>query len=616
MGARVGGLGNMPGWWFTVESTTTKHLLKQFKSAIRAALLSKPNVRAKMRARSAMQRFPVAHWKELLSTMHETAIKVNQKRAIKMGLELRGDYNSSLPSSALPSSNPSIALSSQQPLSNDPVESQDEDSSDPPSDNLPSCEKDLPTGQSRKLSLGVRTGPGCAPDSRPRIKPGLFRESFSVGKVDQNRQLDSTGARQASIVSARTVESNAANRTTDSATKRRKSSVRNSFGRTLAHFKFVDPAEPSTPRLTGDPPLFSMNVKDESITDPGTNEVLLTINEAKESESKSSVASKQAVRSSKKMSISIPDHSNFVKKASILQPSDAYLALIGKSRNDCNSAQTSPSTPPSAAVSSPYSTLPDTPEVPDFPITSSVRDFAPALSPKVDQSPTMTIETRRGTFVFGPGSPGLPISPTQVTPATASSSSGFPRSPSIIHHPIVSNNRFSYGTVLDGKKDYALQNVEPFFTDPTGLYYKAFFMELKDLNSKTSEQALCIENFLVMSEKDWYNRLHKVKMGKRASTARPATIFFDPVQRAGSVVSIFNQNVESAAMPDNGAEQYLLKEEYVPPSGIKKLLLRRMRQWPLYAYLLAFVSWGIWQHRKLTANLYYRAKLLPPIPIR
>ena len=60
VGARVGGLGQMPGWWFTVESTTSKHMIQQFKSAINDALASSLEVRADMRARSAKQRFPVA----------------------------------------------------------------------------------------------------------------------------------------------------------------------------------------------------------------------------------------------------------------------------------------------------------------------------------------------------------------------------------------------------------------------------------------------------------------------------------------------------------------------------------------------------------------------------
>lgn len=81
VGARVGGLGQMPGWWYTVESTTTTHLLHQFKMAIEGALASKQETRAMMRARSAKQRFPVAQWVEDLEILQSTAIKIHQKEA-------------------------------------------------------------------------------------------------------------------------------------------------------------------------------------------------------------------------------------------------------------------------------------------------------------------------------------------------------------------------------------------------------------------------------------------------------------------------------------------------------------------------------------------------------
>ncbi|KAJ5363053.1 3-isopropylmalate dehydratase [Penicillium brevicompactum] len=83
IGARVGGLGQMPGWWYTVESTTTSHLLKQFKLAIDNALSSKQETRAMMRARSAKQRFPVAQWVEDLEILQSTSIRVHRKERDK-----------------------------------------------------------------------------------------------------------------------------------------------------------------------------------------------------------------------------------------------------------------------------------------------------------------------------------------------------------------------------------------------------------------------------------------------------------------------------------------------------------------------------------------------------
>lgn len=83
IGARVGGLGQMPGWWFTIESTTTKHVIQQFKIACQGALASKPEVRAIMRARAAKQRFPVAQWVEDLEKLQSTAIEISQKQLSK-----------------------------------------------------------------------------------------------------------------------------------------------------------------------------------------------------------------------------------------------------------------------------------------------------------------------------------------------------------------------------------------------------------------------------------------------------------------------------------------------------------------------------------------------------
>lgn len=76
----------MPGFWFTIESTSTKHLLSQFKSAIRAALATDIITRAEMRARSAEQRFPVKEWVEDLEKLQNTSINKHRKVAGKKEL--------------------------------------------------------------------------------------------------------------------------------------------------------------------------------------------------------------------------------------------------------------------------------------------------------------------------------------------------------------------------------------------------------------------------------------------------------------------------------------------------------------------------------------------------
>lgn len=83
VGARVGGLGQMPGFWYTVESMTPSHLLQQFRQAIVSALDCKHNKRALMRAWSAKQRFPVAQWIKQLDELYNESIRIHNKEAKK-----------------------------------------------------------------------------------------------------------------------------------------------------------------------------------------------------------------------------------------------------------------------------------------------------------------------------------------------------------------------------------------------------------------------------------------------------------------------------------------------------------------------------------------------------
>lgn len=83
VGARVGGLGNMPGWWYTVESPTVQHLTKQLQTAVEEALGSKSKTRALMRAQSALQRFPVKAWVEDLEILQSASIRIHNSEYLK-----------------------------------------------------------------------------------------------------------------------------------------------------------------------------------------------------------------------------------------------------------------------------------------------------------------------------------------------------------------------------------------------------------------------------------------------------------------------------------------------------------------------------------------------------
>ncbi|KAJ3045031.1 Cell wall alpha-1,3-glucan synthase ags1 [Rhizophlyctis rosea] len=70
IGALVGGLGTMPGWWYPVESSEIRHLHGQFSRALDAALLSTEEQREALRAVGKEQRFGVEEWATRLHELY------------------------------------------------------------------------------------------------------------------------------------------------------------------------------------------------------------------------------------------------------------------------------------------------------------------------------------------------------------------------------------------------------------------------------------------------------------------------------------------------------------------------------------------------------------------
>ena len=145
----------------------------------------------------------------------------------------------------------------------------------------------------------------------------------------------------------------------------------------------------------------------------------------------------------------------------------------------------------------------------------------------------------------------------------------------------------SLSSVLQGKKDFKLQNIQPMFDDPTGLYYEVFELKLRKLNGKNSENALCIEEYLMQSERDWFNRYRSIKLGRSPASSRASSIFRVELEKSDE------RNISSGhpndPRADDNSEQFFLQEDYAPPKGIQKIVLRRIGTWPLYTFLLAFV---------------------------
>ncbi|KAL8725521.1 MAG: hypothetical protein Q9166_007307 [cf. Caloplaca sp. 2 TL-2023] len=430
VGSRVGGLGNMPGWWFTIESPTTKHLINQFKDAIHAALSTNVETRSMMRARSRLQRFPVAQWIEDLEILQNKSIRLHEKVISRQlnstrfsGSGRASPSMSTAPASTAPSSAQNTALNSAP-------------NSEPPSRaTSPSREAVIP-GSHGQMSLGRFFGP-----SHPSFASSRAR-SHSRSRSRSRHRLTSKRSAPSSVA--------------------------------------------------------------------GGNDTVA------------------------------------MNRVSVVPEGNEDLTILAH-----NSPQLHPIANEDFRFTEEESSRPDTPNEGfprRFPPLSelSMPGFSPAASGR--NSPT-------------PEQQGIPRSETPLS----------------VH------------SVAGEDKRFKLQKVNPFFTDSTETYYRAFQKKLESVNSKSAEDQLCIEEYLVKSEKAWFNRFHQAKMGNSAAASRSSTpassVFRIPFGRSSHGQS---PDPESPVSDQSGTAQFLLGDDYVPPKGVKKLLLKKIGDWHLYSFLLAF----------------------------
>jgi alpha-1,3-glucan synthase len=140
--------------------------------------------------------------------------------------------------------------------------------------------------------------------------------------------------------------------------------------------------------------------------------------------------------------------------------------------------------------------------------------------------------------------------------------------------------------IVKEKLDYNLQKVDPFFTDANHEYADKFEKKLADLNGKNSEDQLCIEEFLEKSQKDWFNRYRDVKLGKSPLPSPAPSVFRIKLRETSQSES----PPITGPGADSNAGQFLLPNDYVPPTGLKRFMLMKLGNWPVYSIFLAIVS--------------------------
>jgi len=432
----------MPGWWFTIESTTTKHVIQQFKIACQGALASKSDVRAIMRARAAKQRFPVAQWVEDLEKLQSTAIEISQKQLTKTP---RQNFFS-----------PSGTSTPRESRWNTPAHSRK---------TTPTHSRNASRNRSRNVSRNVSRANSPTFDESPAPPLPNGGLGSRLGPGQRRRLKRRSRGYSAGLISAPETE-----------------------------------AEESS---------------DEEVT-----------------------------RTSRHQS-------------RFLTPS-------------------SPQVPSPALPSSPHNGSREPP-----------------------REPTPRENKRQSSRSLNP--PDAPMPPNASSAFIKSSASGstlaedwFPDAGTNLYQQ-KNDTLLSLAAVTGGTSDYKLQHVSPFFTDPKQEFTDQYMKKLTNLNGKTSEDALCIEEYLVKSEKQWFGQMRAAQMGKPApSSPAPSMYRFNPGQSSpeGSIFeeSHFEPRGEER---EEIEDEFLLGPDYVAPSGLKHILRLRIGEWPLYSILLAFVSFTL-----------------------
>lgn len=144
--------------------------------------------------------------------------------------------------------------------------------------------------------------------------------------------------------------------------------------------------------------------------------------------------------------------------------------------------------------------------------------------------------------------------------------------------------------IVKEKQDYNLQKVDPFFTDGKNEYADLFEKRLASLNGKNSEDQLCIEDFLEKSQKDWFNRYRDVRLGKSPLPSPTPSVFHIKIRDTVRETVRPESPQSTGPSTDSNAGQFLLPTNYVPPTGLKRFMLMKLGDWPVYSIFLAFVS--------------------------
>lgn len=493
----------MPGWWYTIESTTTKHILTQFEHACREALSSDRSTRELMRAKSAKQRFPVIEWIRKLDKLQVTAIGIcehSKKRPATPTKTARG---------SLQKLNPTSRLSHEQ--------------------NSPRISLDASIPEIPIVETHTRPH-GSAASSR--------RSSLANSETSHPNEglLASNNARAATYASYRTASNTSLEDLVDDNSSIEGPELRlgiiepprkgSGLSRKFSLGTRLGPGHARLRQRESIATIDSLSSMDDEhhFILPEDEEYIFSVaairrQMAKNQEDRPSYHTDAIEMSDSESETPTPD-SGSVYEHDLVR---AWMDTIDHSHNHFS-------------------------HIPQEPANVGLGGYTAPEDNNVVPRPELH---QRMTYAGGLNRP--------VTPP--------PSQPE--------GSRLSLDSVLSVRDDFALSRVEDTFTDADGKYFNHFSAELDKIDPKRSKDVLCIEEFIMKSEREWSNEVRNKRL-------RPYSIF------GGHKVSTeFSDDQYVISPPESLADEPLFSHKR--PTRIQLLLQRRIGDWPVYSFFMALV---------------------------
>ena len=131
--------------------------------------------------------------------------------------------------------------------------------------------------------------------------------------------------------------------------------------------------------------------------------------------------------------------------------------------------------------------------------------------------------------------------------------------------------------IVGKRKDFALQQVDPFFSDADETFYNIFKKKLDGLNARNSTADLCTEEYIVESTRSWFSQRHDAKVGTSSlfsSTKHQSKKSSTLIQVSALENNDSERNASSevdSSEHDKEASSFDFGEDYVPPNRLKEV---------------------------------------------